>query len=415
MTAKDEQSPVDCDEFGGQAPVQALHGVKVLFVTTVLPRKKRMGSEVASQLLIDALGDLGAIVTVVGYVRPDDEYRPGPGEIAAGRRYIETRGAGLSPLLWLLQSVARGIPYSVAKYRSDAYVSCVRDLLRRNRYDFLVIDHVQMSWLIDMVPLAGRLVGVAQNVEHQMYKSFAGHRQGGMRRWVYERESRLLEEVEMRFLTRVHQLWVLTKDDARAFASGKESGSIREMALPGSPGPSNVTAPAPSKDFDVGLVGSWSWKANEEGLRWFLDRVYPRLSGDLTIRVAGSGAQWLEGRYDNVKYLGFVDDAQEFLRRARVVAIPTFSGGGIQIKTLDAIASGSMIVATPLALRGIDDHPPSVAVAETPEQFAARLCSAIRAPDPGASVGSAIEWSQERRRRFRSELTRAVMDVTRIE
>jgi hypothetical protein len=48
------------------------------------------------------------------------------------------------------------------------------------------------------------------------------------------------------------------------------------------------------------------------------------------------------------------------MAQAKVVAIPTLSGGGIQIKTLDAIASGSAIVATPVALRGISDPPATV-------------------------------------------------------
>ena len=71
-----------------------LRGLKVLFLTTVLPRKRRMGSEVASQTVIDALTELGAEVTVVGYIRTDDDYSLGSREVCAGKRYIETKGAG---------------------------------------------------------------------------------------------------------------------------------------------------------------------------------------------------------------------------------------------------------------------------------------------------------------------------------
>jgi polysaccharide biosynthesis protein PslH len=167
-----------------------------------------------------------------------------------------------------------------------------------------------------------------------------------------------------------------------------------------------------SKDFDIGLIGSWTWKANEEGLAWFFNRVYPQLPHNLDIRVAGSGASWLEGRFANVKYLGFVDDAQDFLRHARAVAIPTLSGGGIQIKTLDAIASGSKIVATPLAMRGIDDRPATVAVAETPDQFATLLASAIAASGGDSFAIDAIQWSRLRLQRFQNEIMESIQQVT---
>jgi hypothetical protein len=39
--------------------------------------------------------------------------------------------------------------------------------------------------------------------------------------------------------------------------------------------------------------------------------------------VAGKGAEWLSGKYPNVDYIGFVPDATEFMKKVRVVAIPT--------------------------------------------------------------------------------------------
>lgn len=384
--------------------------MKILFLTTVLPRRKRMGSEVASQSLIDILSALGNEITVAGYVRTDDIYELGSQEVCVGKRLIESKSAGLYPLLWFARSLVRGLPYSIAKYWSRAFALFVTNQLRQGRYDLIILDHVQMIWLADYIPHTSKLIGLAHNIEHQMYGSFIGEQGSGWRRWVYERESRLLKKLEMKFANRVDQLWALTKSDAHFFSSIKKNGDVKEIPLPPSSIPSDATLG--SKDFDIGMIGSWTWKANEEGLRWFFNSVYPRLSRSLDIRVAGSGASWLDGQFANVKYLGFVEDAQDFLRRARAVAIPTLSGGGIQIKTLDAIASGSKIVATPLAMRGIDDRPSTVAVAEIPEQFAALLASAIVASPGDLSATDAIQWSRLRLHRFQNEVMESIQQVT---
>jgi polysaccharide biosynthesis protein PslH len=144
------------------------------------------------------------------------------------------------------------------------------------------------------------------------------------------------------------------------------------------------------------LLGTWTWQPNQEGLQWFFECVYPRLPTSISIQVAGKGADWLQNRYPNVRYCGFVPDAQAFIAQAKVMAIPVVSGGGIQIKTLEAISSGVSIVATPTALRGITDYPRSVKVASAPQEFADRAIELISQPTTDHQRRDAMVWSQKR-------------------
>ena len=380
-----------------------LNDMKILFLTTVLPGKRRMGSEVASQSVIDVLVKLGARVTVVGYIRQNDDYRTGADEISAGRRVVETSSSRIYPLFWLGSSFLQGLPYSIGKFKSRNFIRVVNGLLKTDSYDLIIIDHVQMSWVADRIAYRGKTIGLAHNVEHQMYQSFVNNLGSPGRKWIFRREGRLLKKREHRFANLVDQMWTLTGHDADYFREIKENSEVREISLPAT---TTLSEPAEiAKEFDVGLIGSWTWKANEEGLRWFLDTVYPRCSRDISIHIAGSGADWLDGRYPNVHYRGFVEDARVFLGNARVVAIPTLSGGGIQIKTLDAIASGSRIVGTPLALRGITDPPSTVSIAGTAENFADKLLSAINAGDTDSSTAQAIEWSIQRNKAFSDQVS----------
>src|SRR5689334_11633452 len=86
--------------------------MRALFLTTILPYKKQIGSEVASQSLIDGLRAGGVELDVLGYVRPDERKAPPPGQIAIKARYIETRSAKLYPALWMLESWINGLPYT---------------------------------------------------------------------------------------------------------------------------------------------------------------------------------------------------------------------------------------------------------------------------------------------------------------
>jgi hypothetical protein len=99
-----------------------------------------------------------------------------------------------------------------------------------------------------------------------------------------------------------------------------------------------------------------------------------------------------------------------FLQGGRVVAVPSTAGAGMQIKTLDAIASGRPVVATSIAMRGIDGAPPTVTVADEPREFADALVSAARA-DSAHAAEAAQAWASERRARFHDQLQSAVSQL----
>ena len=135
--------------------------------------------------------------------------------------------------------------------------------------------------------------------------------------------------------------------------------------------------------------------------------MHPRLPTGLTVEVARRGGDWIYGAYPGVRYRGFVPDALEFLAAARVVAVPGVGDTGVQIKTLDAIASGAQVVASPAAVRDVEAPPSSVHVAETPEEFAAAVRRLAVAPDSRAPSPEGIEWTRRRRSQFQAAVARA--------
>jgi hypothetical protein len=382
--------------------------MKVLFLTTVLPHNKRIGSEVASQSVIEGLRKNGVQVTVVGYLRRGETLGKVSDTIAIGSRYIETRQARLYPILWMLISVFKRLPYSTAKYYSRTYIRQVKKLFSKGDYAAVVIDHPQMKWLTGLVPERSKQVFIAHNIENQMYTQLSQGSKGVFGRWLYSREAKKIRKAEIDLAKTVSEIWTLTAHDANYFKGILAGAVIRVMTLPPTAVVEEVDSDCHLESFDIGLIGSWAWQANQDGLRWFLDMVYPRLTGRYRIRVAGKGADWLVGKYSNLKYEGFVPDAIEFMRKARVVAIPTLSGGGIQIKTLDAISSGSMIVATRCAVRGINSPPDTVKVADTAEEFADKLMMILSNVDYENNSLDAIAWTIERRRQFVAEIGQVV-------
>ena len=216
--------------------------------------------------------------------------------------------------------------------------------------------------------------------------------------WIYQREARLVKQIEDELAATSQEVWALSQHDADYFTKLGKTDVVRVFELPASAKePVDSTHP---KTFDIGMIGSWLWKPNADGLHYFFEQIYPHLPPHLSIRVAGRGAEWLIGKYANVEYLGFVEDAPQFLAEARVIAISSIRGGGIQIKTLEAIGLGLPFVATPFALRGIVTPPTTVKLADSPEQFAEYLQTAIAQPVTPSDLESVKAWVQNRHTQF---------------
>ncbi|MGD1874361.1 MAG: glycosyltransferase [Mastigocoleus sp.] len=379
--------------------------MKILCLTTVLPSQKKTGGEIASQAFIDALEESGHKVSVIGYQRLEDNWEPQPREICIGKRHIETNKSGWCQLLWMGLGAVKNMPYSAAKYYSHTYIEKVRHVLDQGNYDLILLDHAQLGWLRNIIQDKVKSIFNAHNIEHEIYLSHLENAQGYVSQHIYRREAKLIKHMEDSLASSSSSVWTLTSHDSKYFRNVSQDNRVFHI-------PSSLT-PSPtvsiSKDYDIGLVGSWTWKANMAGLNWFFQKVYPSLPKDLSIHVAGKGAQWLKGQYPNVIYHGFVPNIESFMRRGKVMAIPSISGGGVQIKTLDAIALGSSIVATPVAMRGISQYPASVRVAATSEDFAQSLIESLNMKNTPDFYEEAIAWSQQRRIVFFTDVKNAIL------
>lgn len=380
--------------------------MKILFLTTVLPSKIRTGGEIVSQYFIAALKQSGYEVVIVGYQRKNDALEKNVNEISIGERCIETVQAKFHSIFWMLLSFIKRIPYSSAKYYSRSYADKVSSLLFNEEYDAVILDHCQLGWLENFIDDRVKLILNSHNVEHELYIAQSNNVNKHILKWVYKREARLFKDMEDKLANSAKEVWTLTLNDFKYFSSVKKKGKVRVFAVPST----LVTLPDRLivKNCDVCIIGTWTWKSNMLGLDWFFRAVYPHLPADLLIQVAGKGAEWLHGRYCNVKYCGFVPSAQAFMAQAKVIAIPSISGSGVQIKTLDAIASGSPVVATPVALRGISEYPCSVSIAEKPEDFANSLIDLLALPTAQDFCRDGIAWSQSRREKFFADVAEAI-------
>lgn len=153
--------------------------------------------------------------------------------------------------------------------------------------------------------------------------------------------------------------------------------------------PPTLPAPAGPGGPDIVIVSSNN-TGNVDSLIWFLREVAPKAPG-VRVKIVGNVDAGVKARAPDVHaacrdwFLGRVENPGAVYAGARLVLLPTSAGTGLSIKTVEALSSGLPIIATPQALRGMDDgvgRLAGVTVAETAEAFAGALTTAALTAAP---------------------------------
>jgi len=78
------------------------------------------------------------------------------------------------------------------------------------------------------------------------------------------------------------------------------------------------------------------------------------------------------------------------------MVVPLLSGRGIRIKIIEGMYLQRAIVATSMAVKGIDiKHNEHILIADSPDEFAKAVCSLIYNPDLGKKIAhNAMEFAQ---------------------
>lgn len=217
----------------------------------------------------------------------------------------------------------------------------------------------------------------SSNVEYQVLERNA-QVAGWPFSWIYSRQAQLMKAFECTVMQQVDGLTAITSADKEVLSAFNPNVPAAVVTAGTTfPGPPN---PTQQRTGVIGCIADWSWQPNRDGLTWFVDEVWPKIKAlqpDLNMEVAGgkmSAAQQARLKEVGISYLGFVDSADVFRQSLSVIVIPLKSGGGMKLKTVEAMGSGIPFVSTSIGIEGIDiAHDEHALIADDPAAFTAFL------------------------------------------
>jgi glycosyltransferase involved in cell wall biosynthesis len=347
----------------------AVSGRRILFVSSTAPDDRSYGGALRGGAMLDALrrcGDVRTLVMTPGN-RNESVAHPDPDVLAC----ITFHHALLPWPRRNVQAVRRMVEAALAGQTFDLVV--VRYLL----LGLYVRPLVEAPFVLDADDLSKRHAPESAPLRRRLLAAGRKLARDTVTRWQ---------------LPRYAHVWFVNEADRAAFTV--DSGSmLPNIAAPVEP----AVADGPRQPALL-FVGNLEYGPNVQAVDYFVSQCWPlihreRPGAGLRIvgkRSAADGERW--NAVAGVRSLGFVDDlAGEYARCALVVA-PVLSGGGTQIKVLEALAHGCAAVVSDFVAAGFS---PALAegehflVARSPAQWAS-ACGALLQDDArAASLGAA--------------------------
>ncbi len=281
----------------------------------------------------------------------------------------------IKPLKALL-SLAANRSYHVDRFISDNFRKELIEMLAIGDFDVVQLETLFVCPYIETIRLhsKAKIFLRAHNIENRVWERVAEATKDPLKRWYIGRLARALRRYEHAILDKVDGVIAITPTDADYFrnvlstcqnkpeSDGQESAK-QKFKITDIPFGVNLhdyppLAPEAQEFPSLYTIGAMNWIPNQEGIRWFLVNVWPDIHKQYpTVKYYIAGREmpeWMKKiKQPGVVVVGEVENAREFIAAKTIMIAPIFSGSGIRVKIIEAMAAGKTIISTGTGAEGI--------------------------------------------------------------
>jgi len=283
---------------------------------------------------------------------------------------------------WVMMTMAsylRSSPYDVNWLKCKAMERYLENVSKTETFDLVHVDTIGLypyvSSFIDTPVVMNH-----HNVESHMMRRRYEKETNRLKKIYFHRESSKLERYEREVCGICAENLVVS--DLDGIRLKENAGNVRFSVIPNGVDVDYFRPNEQNAFKREGLIfaGAMDWYPNREAVRFFLKDIWPKLlegKPDRRATFVGKNPPQIlleASKHSAIHVPGFVDDVRPYLDGAGIYVCPIRDGGGTRLKILDALVMAKPLVATGLAVEGLDlVDEVHYLKAETGEEFVAQI------------------------------------------
>lgn len=262
----------------------------------------------------------------------------------------------------LLLNLFQKSSYHITRFQNTDFERTLIKLLQAKKYDIIQLESLVLAAYIPVIRKYSnaKIVLRSHNVEYLIWERLSESEPNPLKKLYLGLAASKLKAFELQTLKQIDLLVSISEDDDQFFRkSGYKGPSHTCPIIPAqiSPDLQIQSHPLTSGPYFT-FIGTLDWLPNQEGLKWFLKNVWPKVLDkypSARFDIAGRNAPvWFhEMKIQGVTFLGEVEDAAEFLSRTLFTIVPLLSGSGMRAKIIEALSLGHLVFSTKIGAEGI--------------------------------------------------------------
>jgi polysaccharide biosynthesis protein PslH len=371
--------------------------MKILQLCKKFPYPLKDGESIAVTYLSHALHELGCEVSLLA-MNTTKHYTDVVDLPADFNHYKEIHVTDLDnqvSMIGAFKNLFSKESYHVSRFVCQDFANKLIELLTKNKYDVVQLETLYLAPYIDIIKEHSHALITmrAHNVEFEIWERITNNTRFLPKKLYLQYLTSKLKKYELDKLNKYDYLIAVSDRDLKKFKElGYKNGA---MASPiGLDLKMYNGIKIQKQTNDLCFIGALDWMPNIEGLKWFLDNVWPKvhaLHPDIKFHIAGRNTpSWLTSYVrSNVMIHGEVESAVDFVQQHQTMIVPLFSGSGMRVKILEGMALGKVVVTTTLGKEGIDAvHGEQLLVADSPHAFVDEISNIINGKYNTQQIGA---------------------------
>ena len=281
--------------------------------------------------------------------------------------------------------------YNTNRFYSNAFAKRLKNVLRKNSFDIVLLEGLFVCPYFEVISnnSNAKIVLRAHNVESDIWKGLAKQTNNLLKKCYLNLLQKKLSNYEKAIVSKMDGIICISEKDANWM---KKQSAKYISTIPFAIDAESETN-SPAEKNTLFHIGSMDWMANLNGIKWFLDKVFPLINQqkkEAVLHLAGRSIPNYFNNFsnENVVIDGEVENAKAFMKEYNLMIVPLWSGSGIRIKILEAMALGKTIISTSIGASGINySDKRNILIADTPEQFANQIIWCFENPFESRKIG----------------------------
>ena len=352
--------------------------MKILFTCKEFPHSKIIGGPIIVYNRLKYFSRNHTVSLAAFFKEEEKKYIPSVEPFCHDLRLVSSPPKR-SPLKATRDFFTSPVPHYFLKYHySPKMAETIADMVRKDKYDFVIAEYSVMGQFIHenpLLPPVRRIMSIHECYYLARRKAYR-HNRFGLEKLNEAINLKGLKKYEFNMYRNADKVLVLTPQ-------GKEElleicPELDIAVVPHGVDVENFSfSETEEKERAVVFVGNYLHYPNVDAVLYFHSEIWPVLKSrlpEVRFYVVGQGppneVQNL-AKDKSITVTGRVDDVRPFLKKGRIFICPVRLGGGFRGKILEAMAIGRPVVSTSLGAEGVPARQrENIILADNPEDFA---------------------------------------------